>query len=147
MNISICRTYSDRERLDKTVSVLKTVSAVIKEETNVVDPVFIIAYDSSIGVNFNYIDCPAWNRKYYVRNITAMPGSRLAIACHCDVLSSFKNGIRAAAAVIDKQEVDDIANKYIDDGDYVMECKNTLQVYQFGAGFANQANILITAGG
>lgn len=147
MNISLCRCNSDHERLDKNITVLKTAMATIKEETSVVDPTFIIQYDSAVGVNFNYVTCSAWGRNYYVRDITALPGSRLAVTCHCDVLSSFANGIRAASAVIDKQETEEIANKYIDDGDYVMECKNVVQVYQFGAGFANHANILITAGG
>lgn len=145
MTITIGRCFSDHERLDKTVSNIETVNARIKEDTSVVDPTFIINNPGTVG--FNYVDVPAWGRKYFVRDITALTGERLAVSCHVDVLSSFAAGIRAAQAIIDKQEQDDVASKYIDDGSYVMECRDTMQAFNFPNSFDSQANILITAGG
>ena len=145
MTISLGRCFSDHERVDKNVQYIETTTAHIKEDTSIVDPTFIMVNPGT--VNFNYVSVPEWGRKYYVRDITALPGERLAVTCHCDVLSSFADGIRAASAIIDKQENDTFASKYIDDGSFVMECRDTIQSFTFENGFTSQANILITAGG
>lgn len=145
MTISLGRCFSDHERVDKNVQYIETTTAHIKEDTSIVDPTFIMVNPGT--VNFNYVSVPEWGRKYYVRDITALPGERLAVTCHCDVLSSFADGIRAANAIIDKQETDTFASKYIDDGSFVMECRDTIQSFTFENGFTSQANILITAGG
>lgn len=145
MTITIGKCFSDHERLDKVVSNIETVNARIKEDTSIVDPTFILNTPGT--VDFNYVTVPAWGRKYFVRNIIAMPGERVAVSCHVDVLSSFASGIRAAQAIVDKQESQDIASKYIDDGSYVMECRDTMQAFNFPNSFDSQANILITAGG
>lgn len=145
MTITIGKCFSDHERLDKTVSNIETVNARIKDDTSIVDPTFIL--NTPRTVDFNYVTVPTWGRKYFVRNITAMPGERVAVSCHVDVLSSFASGIRAAQAIVDKQESQDVASKYIDDGSYVMECRDTMQAFNFPNSFDSQANILITAGG
>lgn len=145
MTISLGKCFSDHERVDKNVQYIETTTAHIKDDTSIVDPTFIMINPGT--VNFNYVSVPEWGRKYYVRDITALPGNRLAVACHCDVLASFADGIRAASAIIDKQENDTLASKYIDDGSYVMECRDTIQCFTFASGFTSQANILITAGG
>lgn len=145
MTITIGRCFSDHERLDKNVQSIETVSARIKEDTSIVDPTFILNNPGT--VDFNYVVVPEWGRRYFVRDITALTGDRLAVSCHVDVLSSFAAGIRAAQAIIDKQQYENVSNRYIDDGSYVMECKDVIQAFTFPEGFSSQANILITAGG
>lgn len=145
MTISLGRCFSDHERVDKNVQYIETTTAHIKDDTSIVDPTFIMVNPGT--VNFNYVSVPEWGRKYYVRDIIALPGRQIAVTCHCDVLASFADGIRAASAIIDKQETDAFASKYIDDGSYVMECRDTIQCFTFENGFTSQANILITAGG
>lgn len=145
MTISLARCFSDHERVDKNVQYIETTTAHIKEDTSIVDPTFIMVNPGT--VNFNYVSVPEWGRKYYVRDITALPGERLAVSCHCDVLSSFADGIRAASAIIDKQENDNMTSDYINDGSYVMLCKSVNQSYNFPMGFNSRSTILITAGG
>lgn len=145
MTITLGRCGSDHERLDKSVTTVQTLTAQIKDDTSVVDPVFIIHNPGT--VNFNYVEAQEWGRKYFVRDITALSGERLAVSCHCDVLSSFKAGIRAASAIIDKQQNDHMTSPYINDGSYVMLCKKVNQIYSFPQGFSNKSTICITAGG
>ena len=145
MTITLGRCTADHERLDKAVTTVSTITAQIKDDTSIVDPVFIIHYPGT--VNFNYVVVAEWSRRYFVRDITALTGDRLAVSCHCDVLSSFKTGIRAAQAIIDKQEGKGKTSPYLNDGSYVMECKAVNQSYNFPQGFSSSSTILITAGG
>lgn len=145
MNITIAKCSADHERIDKSYTAVETVNAIVKDDTSVVDPTFIIHNPGT--VDFNYVVCATWKRRYFVRNITALPGERLAVTCHVDVLSSFASGIRAAEAIIDKQEYDSKTSPYINDGSYVTLCKKVVQCYQFPLGFSSRSNIVITAGG
>ena len=147
MNIDICRCSSDHTRVSKTWTVLNSepINARIKENTSVVDPVFIL--DDPGTLNFNYIVCPSTSRKYYVRDIEMMTGGRVAVHCHCDVLTSFASGIRSCEAIINKQNEDPKTSPYINDGSYVTLCKKVIQTYTFPQGFSACNNIIITAGG
>lgn len=145
MNITIAKCSADHERIDKSYTAVETVNAIVKEDTSVVDPTFIIHNPGT--VDFNYVICSTWKRRYFVRNITALPGERLAVSCHVDVLSSFASGIRSAEAIIDKQEGSGMTSNYINDGSYIMECRVVNQSYNFPLGFTDRSTILITAGG
>ena len=62
------------------------------------------------------------------------------------MLESFKDDIKSLTAIINKQET--IADKFIDDGSWIVENKDFLQSYNFSNGFNDSGEfILITAGG
>ena len=146
MTITIAKCFDDHEYVDKSYTVVGTLENVhVKDDSSIVDPTFIIHTRSDLG--FNYVIVPSWGRKYYVRNITVVDGVRLAVECHVDVLASFSAGIRACTGIVDKQENMSGEAKYIDDGSYVMECRDKMESYNFNNGFTSSAHILITAGG
>lgn len=145
MNIQLCSCADEAHRVTKTVTTLKTLTAHIKENTSIVDPTFII--DNPGSVNFNYIKVTEWGRHYFVRDITALTGNRLAVSCHVDVLSTYASGIKACEAIIDKQQGDRMTSPYIDDGSYVMTCDKVIQSYNWPNGFNQHTTIVITAGG
>lgn len=145
MTITLGRCTADHERLDKAVTTVSTLTAQIKDDTSIVDPVFIIHNPGT--VNFNYVVVAEWSRRYFVRDITALTGERLAVSCHCDVLSTYAQQIRAADGIIEKQQYGAMTSPYLNDGSYVMECKNVIQSYNFPQGFSAASTILITAGG
>ena len=61
---------------------------------------------------------------------------------------SFKNEILNQSVIIDKQENDDDASKYLDDGSYVTENRTFTEILNYPNGFnENPEYILITAGG
>lgn len=145
MTITLGKCYDDHEYVDKAYTKVKDTTAIIKEGTSIVDPTFILHTPSDLG--FNYVIVPDWGRKYYVRNTTVLNAESIAIDCHVDVLASFASGIRACTGIIDKQENMSGEAKYIDDGSYVMECRDRVESYNFNNGFTSSAHILITAGG
>lgn len=145
MIINIGTSTSDAKRVNKNFTQLFSINAQIKENTSIIDPTFII--EAPATVDFNYLKVPTWNRSYYIRNITALPGSRLALTCHVDVLDSFANEIKGCSAIIDKQAGTAMTTPYLDDGSYVVQCDRVVQSYNFPLSFSQQATILITAGG
>ena len=146
ISVEIGRTNSDYNRLDKNFSAITTASAILKEDTSVINPTFIVNTFSGFA-GANYIKVPSFGRNYYINNIVALTGGRVALECHVDVLTSFASAIRACTAVIDKQEYENLSTPYIDDGSYVMQCKTATQCFNFSGGFTSHDNILITAGG
>ena len=145
MNILLGQVSDDPIRVTKTFGQTASLTAIIKEGTDIVNPTFIIQTPSQI--NFNYVKVADWHRSYFVREITALPGERFAVSCHVDVLSSFANGIKSCSAIIDKQQGKAMTSPYIDDGSYVVQCDQVIQSYNFPNGFNTHTTILITAGG
>lgn len=146
ISLDVGRTTSDYNRLDKNYTRIELISAVIKEGTSIINPTFVVNTFSGYH-NCNYIKCPELGRNYYVNNIELVPGGRLALQCHVDVLASFASSIRGCQVLIDKQQMDAVTSKYIDDGSYVMECDEVIQSYAWSKSFNNASTILITAGG
>lgn len=145
MQIKIGVSTSEKERLSKNFTEQATLDAEIKQPSSIIDPTFIIKTPNNI--NINYVKCPYFGRNYFVNNITLLPGGRVELNCHVDVLSSFASSIRGCGCIIDKQQYDAKSNKYINDGSYVMEAKSVLSSINFPVGFDSQSTILITAGG
>ena len=145
MIINIGKSLSDAKRVTKSFTQSLLVNAQIKEDTSIIDPTFII--EAPATVDFNYLKVPTWGRSYYIRNITALPGSRLALSCHVDVLDSFASEIKACTAIIDKQAGTAMTSPYLDDGSYVIQSSRVIQSYNYPLSFNHQATILITAGG
>lgn len=146
ISLDVGRTTSDYNRLSKNYTRIELISAVIKDGTSIINPTFIV----NTFTNFhtcNYIKCAELGRNYYVNNIELVPGGRLALQCHVDVLASFASSIRGCQVLIDKQQMDAVASKYIDDGSYVMECDEVIQSYNWNKSFNASSTILITAGG
>ena len=67
---------------------------------------------------------------------------------HVDVLYTWRADIRSTEAVVDKLEREDQANLYFDDGSFIMDCRNAIEVKEFPSGLnENGSYILICAGG
>jgi hypothetical protein len=67
---------------------------------------------------------------------------------HVDVLYTWGADIKNMEGVADKLEGIDQANVYFDDGSFVMDCRNDIQVKEFPNGLDETGSyILICAGG
>lgn len=65
---------------------------VIKDDTNLMTPTFILKTDSLV-YNSNYVYCSFTSRYYYIDSIDALKGGRIAIHCKIDVLYTYKDEI------------------------------------------------------
>lgn len=145
MKLQVGKTTSDKLVLDKNFTqVGEDLTCVLKENTDIVNPTFIINTPTSLDINYCFAE--ELGRWYYCKP-TMLPGGRVALDCHVDVLKSNAAGIKALNCIIDKQEGDH-SNKYLDDGSYVRLNKSVNSIIPFSGGFNNQGTfILICAGG
>ena len=145
MEVILYKNSSENNVIGKSLAQIKSVECNLKNDVSVTNPTLILSYtDSILGSNYCFI--PKFNRYYFIDEIIPIIGDRSIIKCRVDVLESFKDNIKSLTAIIDKQET--IADKFIDDGSWIVENKDFLQSYNFSNGFNDSGEfILITAGG
>ena len=147
MQVTLCKTPSERNIINKYITEVQTVNAIIKGELSIESPVLILDYNGNSN-EINYMKIPELNRTYFINDIIKLTGHRYEIHGKSDVLESFKNDILNMNCIISKQQGSLQSNMYLDDGSFVTENKEFNSVINFNNGF-NQTGeyILITAGG
>ena len=143
-NITLQINSSEKNKLDKEITDIATVSGVLKEDTSIIDPVVKIECDLSNYVNCNYITIPEFGRKYFVNNIRSVRNGLVEFSCHVDVLSSFADSIRSDRAIIKRQE--NKWNLYLNDGTFKVYQNPMVLTKAFPSGFTTQEFVLAVAG-
>lgn len=142
MNIIIGTSLSEKNRLNKTFNQIANISGQLTEDSNIVNPTILLSYNDAY-VNANYIYIPAWNRYYFITDITVTNGM-MRVSMHCDVLMSFKNDIRSSTAHIVRSRQ---GNKYIADALATQTNQTAWQFRELGTCLNAECNyILIKAG-
>ena len=114
MKVIFYQNKSDDRKVNKTVTLKKTITGVIiKEDTSIIRPVLEMHYYSEI-MTCNYLLIEDWGRYYYIDNITLAAGQRLIIQCREDVLMTNKTQIYKSSAFVQRSEKEH-ANMYIND--------------------------------
>lgn len=103
MNITLYTTTDDMRTVNKTLSVVKSVTATPTEPMNVLAPTLIINYDNSVLLA-NYVYIPALNRYYYIDNLDLLKGNRILLSCRVDVLKTYANDIRNCNCICARSE-------------------------------------------
>ena len=147
MNLTLYYNSSERKVIGKSLQNLGTVTGILKGDTAITSPVFILQSDNDYLSGVNYLYWQETGRYYYIDNIELMTGGRMAFYCSVDVLESFKTQIKAQTAIIDKQESRDETNLYLNDGSFVDTEQTFNEIKNFQTGFnQNGEFILINAG-
>lgn len=145
MNITLQINNSEKNRLDKSITDLITLTGTLRDKTSIVDPIIVIEGDLSSYVNCNYLTISAFNRSYFVNNITSLRNDLFEITAHVDVLSTYKSQIRANSAIIARQEKK--WNLYLNDGVFKTYQNPFIVTKAFPSGFTEQHFIFSVAGG
>lgn len=146
MNVTFYQNNSDKIQITKSLSTIKTVSAEFFNESSVISPTLIMAYDSTLCTT-NYCYIPYFGRYYFITDIVIMDGNRMRVTCKVDVLMSYQSQIKSLQCIIDKQQTVP-ENSYINDGSYVVTDKEFNTIINFPSGLLENGEfILITAGG
>ena len=143
-NIYLYKNKSEKEKFDKTIELLATYSGDLKSETSIVDPSILIECDIGDVALANYAYIPAFERYYYITDITSVRTKLVQFDMHCDVLSSFKTQIRSNEAVIKRQE--ESYNLYIEDKQMKYYQKPLVTVKEFPQGFTGFTPVLALNG-
>lgn len=143
-DISFYVNSSEKNKLDKTLTLITTLSGVLKESTSIIDPIIVIEGDLSAFTGCNYMQIDTFGRSYFVNNIRSVNNGLIEITAHVDVISTYKNAIRANSAIIRKQERK--WNLYLNDGSLRVYQNPDVIVKTFPSGFTTQEFVLAVAG-
>ena len=115
-----------------------TVSAILKDGSSIIDPVLRVATsDMSQFRDTNYCRIAQFNRFYFIQNISYLNGNIVEIACHVDVLTTYRKDIRQSMQLVSRQEHK--RDKMLVDSNYVVGADRS---YQWGSA----KNLLINTG-
>ena len=142
--ILIQRNNSENNRVTKDVTLLSTIEGTLRQETSIIDPVFLVAGDLDDYVGVNYCTVDSFGRSYFVSNIRSVRSGLVELTCHVDVLSSFASQIRANTAIIRRQE--NQWNLYLNDGTFRVYQNPTVLTKAFPSGFTTQEFVFAVAG-
>ena len=143
-NITLQVNNSEKERLDKSITDIATISGTLREKTSLIDPVIVIEGDLSNYVNCNYMTISAFNRSYFINNITSVSNNFFEISAHVDVLTTYKTQIRTNDAIIARQEKK--WNLYLNDGVFKTYQNPYIVTKAFPSGFTSQHFVFSVAG-
>lgn len=143
-NIVLQVNSSEKERLDKNITDIATISGTLREKTSLIDPVIVIEGDLSNYVNCNYMTIQAFNRSYFINNITSVSNNLFEISAHVDVLTTYKTQIRTNDAIIARQEKK--WNLYLNDGVFKTYQNPFIVTKAFPSGFTSQHFVFSVAG-
>lgn len=112
MEIVLYKTNSDKRVLNKSLTIVETVSNVnLLDNCSIINPTFVLS--NADWRDANYIYCGDFNRYYFVNDVELRNGQLLYIRCTVDVLMSFKQDILNADCIINRAS--DNFNVLIDD--------------------------------
>lgn len=136
--------HSERERADKDLTDVITVSGTLKADTSIVDPVIQIKCNLEDTYMVNYMTIEVFGRSYFVTNIRSVINGLVEFSGHVDVLSTYKEAIRENNAIIRKQQDD--WNLYLNDGSFKIYQNPKVLTKAFPSGFSTQEFVLAVAG-
>ena len=150
MEINLFRCTAENERVDKTSFITSrfVMNGTLRSESSIINPVITIEKSNPAIQHYNYMYIPEFKRWYYINDIVSVRNNLWEIHAHVDVLYTWGADIKSMYGVADKLEDITNANVYFDDGSFIMDSRNDIEVKEFPNGLnENGSYILICAGG
>ena len=151
-NVNFWYNKSEPNRLDKELESvnISQQSCVFKQASSIMTPTLIFQYsnDSSAPRFFrcNYITIGSpINRNYFVEEINVLADKLVELRCRIDVLTTYKDAIRANKAIVQRQETQ--WNLYLDDGAFKVYQNPLIQTKLFPSGFNDGSNFILAIAG
>lgn len=146
MKLITYRNESEPERVDKTLVQLSEVEGSLRSPTSIITPIFTVQgqLDMANLATLNYIYVPDFKRHYFVTDIRGIRTGLWEISGRVDVLTSFKDQIRAQKAIIRRQE--NSWNLYLNDGSFKVYQNPNVLTKPFPNGFTTNEFVLAIAG-
>jgi len=143
-NIIMQQNNSERNKINKDITNIETLTGNLRATTSIIDPVIVIEGDLSDYVDCNYMTIEEFNRSYFITNIRSLANDLIEITAHVDVLYSFKDEILNNTGIIRRQE--EKWNLYVDDAVFRTYQNPVVYTQPFPQGFGSPHFILAVAG-
>lgn len=145
MTIRFYKNYSEKNHLDKDITQMgDDISGTLRDDCSIINPVIKIEAFTGFDItSCNYAYIVEFNRYYFINNIRCI-GKLFELDMHVDVLSTYKDEIRANKAVVSRQEKR--YNLYLQDGNFKTYAFPHMQVEQFPSGF-DAFNLILSVSG
>lgn len=142
-----CRLFiynEDNNHVNKNELFIEEKDIQLKGQCSIINPTIIFKADGFLP-NFNYLEIPDFNRKYFITDMV-YDGNVVEVSCHCDVLSSFFHEIRNNVYLIERQEFK--YNSYIVDNELLTRCDKRIYTENIGqcGGISNNYYLCTTGG-
>ena len=145
MTIKFYKFTNEKIAVNKTLTSELSLSGTLREECSIMNPVILVEADDDI-VTYNYCEISAFNRYYYITDITSVRNGLWRISLHVDVLYTYRSEIKAQPAIVGRNESK--YNLYMADPMFKTYVNPIIQTLTFPAGFSNSfVHILATNGG
>lgn len=145
MTVTFYKNLSDKRALSKNTTQLESVSAIIKDDCDILNPTLeVVSFSGLAAANYMYI--AEWNRYYFIDRITVSRGQRALISGHVDVLSTYKNTILNCSAVVSRQQSK--GNYYLNDPVYKTRQYKITTVQEFpNEKFTRDGSLILAVAG
>ena len=142
INFGVCN--SDKRALTKSIGGGPSMSGTLRNETSVVNPTILVQGSVETLSGCNYMEIPAFHRKYFITDVTSVSDDLCMVSGHCDVLATYASGIRSNQAILGRSASN--WNLYINDGSFKVTNKTKIVTKVGGLKpFPNRSSILMVA--
>lgn len=145
MKVYIYKTESEKNKLNKTLELVKELEVKLLNNTEILKPfieVTNISLDELTTANYMYI--PDLNRYYFIDNMELMEGRRVYISGSVDVLMSYLESILNIRGTVKRAE--SLKNGYIIDENYKSVSYSQITTKRFPNSMNEDSFILMTVG-
>lgn len=136
---------SQKNRLDKDLTQVVTMTGALRNACSIINPVIqIYEPNNLLFLNTNYMYIQVFGRYYFINNIISVKNDLFEVHAHVDVLSTYKQQIRANDAVIARNE-----NKYnllLQDDDFAVYNNRIAYTQNFPSGLTADSFVIALAG-
>jgi len=146
MTIKLFVNTSEKNKLDKDITLALETTGTLKEDTSLTDPIIKLTGKTfSEMASINYMQITELGRYYFINDVISINNDIVEIHAHVDVLSTYKDQIRSQNAIIARQEKK--WNLYLNDGVFKTYQNPHIVTKAFPSGFTEQHFIFSVAGG
>lgn len=128
MTVTFYNNSDDERVVDKTLTSPLDLSCEFYDACSIIKPKLLLEYNATI-FSKNYCYISAFNRYYFINNITTDAGERIIVDCFIDVLNTYKTNIKALNATVRRNEFAD--NSMLVDPAATFSAKRVIEVYAF----------------
>lgn len=142
-NIVLMNNQEELNKISKNPVTVETVSGVLRDECDIVDPVIEIQYAGTLS-NVNYARVEELHRWYFINKIESVRNGLWRIYCHCDVLKTYSEAILGTECVVARSQ--NKYNLFLNDSAFKVYANPRLQVINFPQKFTGESYILVMKG-